>query len=304
MIGWQFTITDKKGNSFTINDHTDPNNFVALQAYPQFDVAIKNSEIDKEGQHGIWDFFSYYGRRTVTFQGVIVGSDEQTVEVIKSMMQNILGFPAQPTAANDGQVYLEWTDLDGKDWEIECKLYSNIQFSRDIKKKYMLEFSFTLKASDPFILSQSSFSSAGTRGYYTSGGFFPLGLPSVLGVNPVNALSIVNGGSVFAQTTIRIYGEVEGAVTNPVIRNITTGKDFALSLTLADENSWIEIDSKQGTVLDQDGNDKSGNIVSTSEFITLQPGTNQILYMSDEDPLIVLYYPSASYTVGYRETKI
>ena len=305
MIGWQFTIQDKRGGSFIINDlSTDPDNFIALQAYPQFDVAIKNNEIDREGQHGIWDFFSYYGRRTVTFQGVIVGSSEANVEILKALMQNVLGFPTQPSVLDDGQVYLRWTDLDSKEWEIECKLSSNIQFSRDLYKNYMLEFNFTLKAAEPFILSQETYTQNGIRGYYNSGGGFPIMIPAIIGVNTVNGLLIDNIGSISAHTVVRIYGEVEGAINNPIIRNMTTGKDFVLYSVLDDETKWIEIDSKEGTVLDQDGTDLSGDVEGASEFLTLQPGVNEILYLSDEDPLLTLYYPSAPFSVAYRQTRI
>lgn len=305
MIGIQYTIENKAGASFVINDHTtDPENFIALQSYPQFDLDVKNTEINREGQHGIWDFFSYYGKRAITFQGVIIGESEEQVEAIKKNMQTVLGFPLQPTTANDGYVYLRWSDLDGGDWQIECKLVNLIQFSRPMRQQYRLDFSFSLKSPDPFIYSQELHSIAGFRGYERSGSTFPIALPTLLGISYKNLLTAVNDGAVDTHTIIRIYGEVDGAITNPRILNLTTGKSFFLDSTIADENGWIEIDSKNGTVVNQSGADLSGDIIGVSEFITLAAGTNELIYLSDEDPLITLYEPSAPWTVAFRDTKI
>lgn len=305
MISTLYTIENQAGVSFSFNDHsTDPTNFIALQQYPQFDLDIKNNEIAREGQHGIWDFFSFYGKRTINFQGLIIGDSELSIETQKNLMLNVLGFPTQPTASNAGLVYLRWTDVQGNAWEIECKLSSNIQFNRPLRQNQVLEFNLNLKSADPFIYSQTEYSIAGTRGYTVAGGMFPLPLPALLGETYPGALSITSLSQIDSQTIIRIYGETAGAITNPRVRNLTTGKSFNLSTTLANENSWIEIDSKLGTVVNEAGVDKSGDIIGDSEFTILVPGVNEILYESDQDPVIVLYFPTAPFTVKYRDTKI
>lgn len=305
MISTLYTITNKAGATFSLNDHiTDPANFLALQSYPQFDVNIKNNEINKEGQHGVWDFFSFYGRRAINFQGVIVGTTELLVETQKELMLNVLGFPTQPTDTRDGQVYLRWTDLAGNDWEIECKLLANVRFNRELQDTDVLEFFFSLKASDPFIVGQTVNSSDGVLGWRTQGATFPLDLPAILGETINDALVIANAGSIDAHTIIRLYGEAQGPVTNPRVSNISTGKTFYLNITLIDETEWVEIDSKLGTVIDSNGNDRSGNIIGASEFITLAPDNNDILYESDENPMQTLILPTAVFNVKYRDTKI
>ena len=40
MIGTHYTITNQQGESLTINDHTDPQNVIALQDYPTFDLGV------------------------------------------------------------------------------------------------------------------------------------------------------------------------------------------------------------------------------------------------------------------------
>ena len=81
MIGYKFKLQNNNGDSIYLNDFvTDPNNFLALQDYPDFSVDIKNNEVAREGQHGIWDFYSFYGKRVLNFAGIIIGQTEGDVE--------------------------------------------------------------------------------------------------------------------------------------------------------------------------------------------------------------------------------
>lgn len=304
MIGYQYIITNKRGESITLNDFSDPSKVIALQAYPDFDVDIKGSEVSREGQHGVWDFYSYYGRRTIGLEGVIVGHDEADVEAVKNKLVRVLALPVQPSETDDGYVFLTWTDVEGKSWTIECKMSSPVKFNRNLRQTYLLSFNINLKSPTPFILSQESFTQFGTRGYTLTGGQFPLSMPTILGANDVNVMTIENGGEIAARTVIRLYGESLGAITNPTIYNKTTGKHMTVDITLADETSWIEIDSSAGTVIDNNGMDRSGLITGESEFISLVPGTNLMVYKSDEDPTITLYYPAALFSVTHRNTKI
>ena len=304
MIGTQFTITNRGGESFILNNHSNPDRIVALQAYPTFDVDIKNNEVSREGQHGVWDFYSYYGRRSITFRGVIVGSTEAEVEAARDDMVKILALPVQPGTSEDGYVTVKWADANGSSWQIEAKLQNSINFNRNLKETYRLDFIFSLKAADPFIVSQNLITVVGTRGYVSAGAGFPIELPAVIGESQVGVVNINNTGAVYAHTVIRIYGESAGDITNPVIENLTTGQRFELATVISGEDNWIEIDSKEGTAVDQDGTDVSGTIVGSSNFITLKPGENQLLYSSDEDPQIVVYLPTAPFSTSFRLTKI
>lgn len=304
MIGIPYTIQNKNGDSIVINDHSNPDRIIALQQYPGFDVDIKNNESPREGQHGIWDFNSYFGKRLITFQGVIIGKTEADVETVKNNLMNVLTLPIQPTTINNGKVTLKWSDILGDSWQIEAKLYRAVQFSRDMKQTYKLDFTFSLKAPDPFIVGQSLISVTGIRGYTSVGVHFPITLPATVGQNEVGQITIPNPSSVDSYTTIRLYGESAGTINTPTITNLSTGKFFKLWAVIDGADDYIEIDSKNGTVIDKDGNDLSGYIAGGSEFIMLKPGENKLIYKSDEDPQIVLYLPSAPYSVAFRKTKI
>jgi len=305
MIGLQYTLENQNGESIVINDHTtNPNQIIALQQYPQFDVDIKNSELPREGQHGIWDFFSFYGRRVTSFQGVIVGASELDVETVKNQLMKVLAFGSQPQSGNDGSVLVKWTDIENKSWQISGKLMNPIQFNRSMKQNFRLDFNFSLKSADPFIVSQSLINTVGVRGYTSAGAMFPITLPLTIGTVNINELTVNNIGSADAETIIRIYGEDQGDITNPKVRNLTTGEFIQIDTVITGSTHYIEINSKEGTVVDQDGLDLSGDITTDSSFIHLKAGENLMFYTSDEDPLITLELPTALFTVKFRSTKI
>lgn len=134
MIWPEYTITNKSSDSIIINDHTtDPNNFIALQVYPNFDLAIRNSNINKEGQHGIWQFNSYYGARTITFEGIIIGATESDVLTIRDNLLKVTRLPSQPVAGDAGDVTITFTDPKSRALQFTARLLSPIQFERPLR---------------------------------------------------------------------------------------------------------------------------------------------------------------------------
>lgn len=307
MTGYEYTLTNRVGQSVKFNDFTtDPDNFIALQDYPVFDVDVKNQEIDREGQHGIWDFFSFYGKRVITFSGVIIGESEGDVETLKRQLLQVISLPSQPSAENDGMVLIQWTDANGSDWQIYAKLERPIRFDRPLKRNLQLGFVITMKAPSPEIESQEVITNEGMRGWQTGSLRLSTLLPAKINLIWQNAEIATNNGTVEAHTIIRLHGEA-GGVANPRIYNFTTGKTFQVNMNLADQTKWIEIDSKAGTVVDQDGNDQSGNVDPMSEYVLLAIGDNELVYLSDESsgadsPVNTWKYPAAEFSVAHRST--
>lgn len=303
MIGYEFQLTNRAGQSVTINDHSGAS-FIALQEYPVFDVDIKNSEIDKEGQHGIWDFYSFYGKRVLTFSGVIVGTSEAEVETLKNLLLQITALPPQPTTGNDGLVLIKWTDATGNAWQIYAKLERAIRFDRQMKQPLRLNFVMTLKAPNPMIESQGAVIDTGVRGWQPGTLQLPTTLPAKIVPVYQNTFVVFNSGTYPSDTVIRLYGET-GGITNPLLLNIATGEYFKVNITLTNGSKWIEIDSKTGTVKDQDGADVSGSVDPLSEYLLLSPGSNQLVYLSDESsnsqsPTNAWTFPQAQVTISHR----
>lgn len=301
MIGYTYTIENKYGDSFKINDHvTDPLNVIALQSYPDMDVDIKNNEVDLDGQHGIWDFYSFFGKRNISFSGVIVGEDEAEVETMRRKIVSVLALPLQPTEDDDGYVTISWEDALGISYTVQAKMTRSPRFDRDLRQKYRLNFLISFKASDPFILGGESEQANGVRGYFTMGVTFPITLPAIIGQISVGTQEVDNDGTMYAHTKIRLSGEAAGVLTNPRITNLSTGAYFQLDTTLANNTKWLEIDSRYGTVVDQDGVDKSAFINEASTFLLLKPGVNTLIYTANEGA----QSPAGVFTVVYNDTSI
>lgn len=304
MINYKYKIENSNGDYIFINDFiTDPNRFFALQEYPGFEVDVKNNEIAKEGQHGIWDFYSFYGKRVINFQGVMIGLTEADIETLKTQLLKIVSLPSIPENSNDGYVTISWTDANAKAWQVEAKLQGYPRFNRDLRQLSRLYFNIVLKAKNPQIESQTLTTTSGIRGWKSTNHLLASLLPMVFGTLYKNQVTVNNIGSVEAHTIIKIYGET-GGITNPSIYNITTGKTFKLNLSLADATKYVTINSKTGEILDQDGNDMSAFIDGSSEYILLIAGNNSIVYLSDENPFATLTDPSAVIDISYRETII
>ena len=176
MIGTQYTLTNKAGDTFTINDHSDPNRVFALQEYPINDVSIKNNEINLQGQHGVWDFYAYYGSRITTFSGVIIGNNEAEVTEIKNQIDKILRLPIAPSDSNDGSITIAYTDPLGASWSYQGRLFRSQIVSRPLGEQYRLNYSFSVKSQDPFIVGRQHDVTT-TYGYFIKGVSLPTPIP-------------------------------------------------------------------------------------------------------------------------------
>jgi hypothetical protein len=301
MIGVQYELINQDGESIIINDHTDPENVIALQDYPSFDLEIKNQEINKEGQHGIWDFFSFYGKRLITFSGVIVGENEAKVMEIQDKLKLVVGLPLEPTSTNNGLLTIKYTDPRGRELQTTGKLYSAPRFSRVMRENFKLAFQLVLKSANPDIESQTETTTNGVRGYEAGVIKLPTLMPITMPIVKQQTLTITNLGTTYANPKITI----NGALTNPRIDNLTTGKFMAFTRTLT-VGQKIIIDVKQGTIVDENGVDITADLDNGSEFIKLKTGANIFYLTSDENisanPIATRIAPAETFTVEHRDT--
>jgi phage-related protein len=84
------------------------------------------------------------------------------------------------------------------------------------------------------------------------------------------AVDVYNGGLRNTYPLLRVYG----AVTNPVINNITTGKSISLTYTIAD-GRYVDILHTLETITLDTGTGLLDKLnVASSEFFPMQPGLN------------------------------
>lgn len=303
MISYKYKFKNKSGVEITLNDHNPltPDHVYALQAYPSVTKAIKNNELERNGQNNYWDFFSYYGKLSFNFSGIILAENEIVLEQMKQDMLKVFSLPFQPTETNDGYITMTWLDNAGVSKSVEVKLSNDIQFDRQLGKRYLMNFIIQLKAKTNYIQDAGNATlTAGTRAWYQQGGILlPTLLPLSWNPNWQNTLQVnVLGNGAFP--IIKIFGESQQKIVNPKITNTTTGEVFLLNLTLDNETNFIEIDTEKGTAMNNFGNDVSGFVDANSSFINLVTGVNKLLYTSEQDPYVSGLLPTAVIEVRYK----
>ena len=198
MLNYRFTLTNKfNGKTITLGTDTagnfaeDVGRGIILQSYPGFELEVRNEEKYKSGQHGIWDFLSYYGKRNITFQGYIIGKTHAEVITYERLMQQVLSLPAQPVVGvNDGYVELKWEDDFGNVWLTDVKIQQDLQFSRPLKQTLVANFFVSLKATNPFVLSETQYSISGLRGWRQGQFILPGFLPNTIDIVFNNAINL------------------------------------------------------------------------------------------------------------------
>lgn len=239
MLAYNYTFTNNSsGDSFTIGlneDGTrvcDEGRGIMLQSYPIFDLAVRNDQRNKAGQHGIWDFFSFYGQRNITFQGVIMADTHASLIAFQDQIRQVLTLPAQPVAStDDGYVNIKWTDVNNEEWNINAKILSDIQFSRTIGNQIRCSFLISMKAESPFILSTTEFSETQLRGWRMGQMLLPAFLPGKINIKYNEVLNIYQTGTADAPATYRL----SGPGTNLKVTKLT--ESFSNSVTLSDFSS-------------------------------------------------------------------
>lgn len=135
------------------------------------------------------------------------------------------------------------------------------------------EIAIELFATDPLKYSDAvstvTLSVATTLGGFT----FPITFPLSFGSGGTSGLfSINNVGNAASAPFFRIYGPI----TNPVLRNETTGEQLSLNLVIA-SGDYVDIDVKNRTVLLNGTANRYFNLTS-AQWWYLQPGVNQVRY--------------------------
>lgn len=239
MLAYKYTFTNIfNGKSFTIGEDSEGNDAcltgkgLILQSYPGFLLDVRNEEIVKSGQHGIWDFFSFYGKRNLTFQGLIKAGSHAEVVAYERKMQEVLSLPAQPVVGvNDGYVRVEWEDDNGDIWSVMAKIQQDLQFTRQIKQQLQANFFLSLKVTDPFIVSKTENEVVGLMGWRQGQFIVPGFIPNNINIVFNNAISIYQKGNTDAPAIYRLYG----ACDNPKITRLD--EIPAQETLLADFNS-------------------------------------------------------------------
>lgn len=133
-----------------------------------------------------------------------------------------------------------------------------------------------LYATDPLIYSDTETVASIVLASGSSGMTFNMTFDLTFGAAiSYGSSTLTNQGSATAPVVIRVYGPV----TNPTVRNVTTGQSLAFTATLV-AGEFIDIDTTDRTVL-LNGTADRYSYLTTPQWWGLQPGTNEIRYFAD-----------------------
>src|SRR5436190_22227425 len=133
-----------------------------------------------------------------------------------------------------------------------------------------------LYATDPLIYSAAE--TVAAIGLSTSGVGLQFNLTFNLsfgGATSFGGAVLLNSGSATAPAVIRI----NGPVTNPTVRNVTTGQSLNLTTTLV-AGEFVNLDTSARTVM-LNGTADRYSLLTTPQWWGLVPGLNEIRYFAD-----------------------
>lgn len=192
---------------------------------------------------------------------------------------------------NLGEGKLRYTSQSGTSVDLNCRYVDGLRGDNRRANLTWRELVLTLRASDPYWYATSPVSATYETEEATAT-FFPF-FPLVL-----------SDSSVFADAAVNNSGDVDawpvwtinGPGSNPVLRNLTTGKTLTLTYTIT-AGQTITIDTRPGykTIELDTGDNLFPYRSNASSLWPLQRGSNTIrieLSSADENSSVVLsYYP-------------
>ena len=197
----------------------------------------------------------------------------------------------------NGAGTLVWTQEDGSQYALRCVALSgspSFTSGRQAQGRVWQEVIVDLQAPDPcwFDATATTLPLAGLTG----GATFPISFPCIFAVQGSTRV-IINEGDIAAPVRIQI----PGPCLNPVVENLTTGEQIALTLDVL-EGQTVLIDTAYGNLLCrlQASNGTQTNAMqylsSDSTFWQLQPGENIVTFSAPSGSVEVTIEYASRYT--------
>ena len=185
---------------------------------------------------------------------------------------------------------IRFTHADGTKRELYCKYRGGLPGADAIEALNWIKATLSFRAADPYWYATSPV--VGTYTASTLATFFPF--------FPLR----ITSSTIFATTSVTNAGDAEtwpvwtitGPGTNPNLRNLTTGKNLSMTLTLL-AGEVLTIDTRPGykTIVLAPSTNKFSTISSSSSLWSLAKGVNSIqIEMSGStagSQVVMSYYP-------------
>lgn len=209
-----------------------------------------------------------YSPRQFSLSGMVIGATVAELEWRRDFLS-----AAFDLLANGLEQSIDFTLPSGLQKRINAGLTGTPSFDPSAEIVNACTFDLAFEASFPFLVDATPTSqSVGLAAL--GGGTVPASVPMSLSVNSGGSVYAANTGTAPSYPTARF----QGPVVNPSLRNVTTGRELRLNLTLL-SGEWVDLDFKTKSVIDNYGTTRYA--AKSGDWWTLAKGTNEVRFLSD-----------------------
>ena len=263
-------ILDKGGtNELTVHDsNSDIDFIVGNRSIRGLESATRRiTSFNRSGQNGQTISTNFFGGRLITWEQVIIGEDNSDYLSNRLLLLKALSFERDSNGKAIKKT-VEFTLDDGTAYTAtyvarQPKLpHKNVNFARG----------FVILECEKEGLEKSE---SDTSIYLSTGGGFdiPFSISFDISATTGGSAIVQNNGDIDSYPTITLHG----ALVNPTISNQTTGKSLHLTGLSTSGSDVVTIDMRARTIK-LDNQNYFAYKTSASDFWTLEPGSNTILF--------------------------
>lgn len=286
-----YTVVGPDSSRAVFNDPTDPDFVGYLDSENGVTGLLDTADVREsyddyvEGDGGVAGP-SYLSRRTGTLQGII--SPNAGIADVNVKEQKLKR--ASRALRGDGALY--WTPTGRPALRLLVRRQGRLVIDGRLPKKFLLPLASTdayVQAASESNLPITPGGGAGDAGFSS-----PISDPFGTVYNVAGQLLVTNAGTADAWPRFRI----DGPITNPTVRNGTTGKQWTLTYNLA-AGDFLIVDAKARTVLlSGTGNRYSAYAANFAGNVwwPLVPGANDVRLLA------AAYSAGAQLTTYWRDT--
>lgn len=287
-VGTKYELI-RSGFRATFNDPTDPDHVGYLDGengvtgLDGADVREVSDDV-VEGDGAIHGDKWHLGRRAITFQGLI--DPEGGIGVVGARITKLRQIV---NGGRSDDIYINWTTTNSVPVTISPRAQQPLRIAGRLPKT----FSIALISDDPLIASQALHSTSVLASSGGVGGFgSPLTSPLTSGALPSGQLVVENVGT---EDTCPVF-IITGPITNPTIRNATTGEEINLTYTLnVGEQLYVVVADAAVKLNGIEDRDNAYDFLRSS-WIKLVPGNNDIRLFAQS------FSAPAALAVEWRDT--
>ena len=255
------------GQTIVLNDDTYP-----LQLFDST-VETVTDERARPSQHGLYNTYTFMGKRIVHMEGDIFAADSFDLLLKR---QHLIGpFIPTPELGNRSVGYLE-VKYTGLQEIVSCECYLDGLPQAPIEglSPSRGTFAITLQAFDPTLYGTTPLSAqTGAPGGGSGGVSFPITFPVTFaaGAGGAGDVLLTNGGNAAVFPTVVISGPCK----DPSITIHQGDNDYTLGFTgiILDANATLTIDFKNRTVISNTLGSAYSYVVPGSTWWQIPPGT-------------------------------